>query len=54
MILSVVVMRGVAWLHLSPPAEPVDHFVRAIITTLLAGLTTALWFGALEDGRRPE
>ena len=52
MALAVVVMRGIAWLHLGAAGEPLDHFVRAIAAALLAGLATALWFGALENGRR--
>lgn len=52
MALAVVVMRGVAWLHAGAPADPLDHFVHAIVTALLAGITTALWFGALENSRR--
>jgi hypothetical protein len=52
MALAVVVMRGIAWLHLGAPGEPLDHFIRAIVAALFAGITTALWFGALENGRR--
>ena len=50
--LAVVVMRGVAWVHIGGVIDPVDHFVRAIVAALLAAITTSLWFGALENGHR--
>lgn len=49
-VLAIVTLRAVAWvLFGGAPTEPLDHFVRAIATTLIAGVTTALWYGAVRN-----
>lgn len=48
LVLAMVVLRAIAWLH-SGLDDPMDHFVHAIVAALIAGITTALWFGAVEN-----
>jgi hypothetical protein len=46
--LAVVVFRAVAMV-LTGVANPVDHFTHAVVTAVLAGLITALWYGAMAN-----
>jgi hypothetical protein len=49
LVLAFVVLRAIAWAH-TGLADPVDHFTHAIVAVLVAAITTALWFGAIENG----
>ena len=46
--LAAVVFRAVAWL-LFGVVNPVDHFVHVVVTAVAAGITTALWYGAIAN-----
>ena len=46
LVLAVVAVRAVAWAAIGV-VRPVDHFSHAIVTALVAGITTALWYGAI-------
>ena len=46
--LAVIVARLVDW-AVTGVVRPVDHFAHAIVTALVAGITTALWFGAIAN-----
>ena len=48
LVLAVVVLRAIGWAH-SGLDDPVDHFTHAIVAALVAGVTTALWFGAVDN-----
>ena len=50
--LAVVVARGVAWL-LTGVVNPVDHFTHAVVTAVVAGFTTSLWYGAIANAGDP-
>ena len=47
--LAVVVARSVAWIHYGMSADPLDHYIHAVVAVLIAGITTALWYGAIEN-----
>lgn len=44
--LAVVAFRAVAW-ALTGVVEPLDHFSHAVVTAVVAGITTSLWYGAI-------
>ena len=46
---AIVVARSVAWVHVGMAASPLDHYGHAVVAVLLAGITTALWYGAIEN-----
>jgi hypothetical protein len=46
--LAVVVFRATAWL-LTGVVNPADHFAHAVVTAVLAGFTTSLWYGAIAN-----
>lgn len=48
LVLAIVVARAVGWL-LAGVVNPVDHFVHAAVVALVAGITTALWYGAIAN-----
>lgn len=48
LVLAMVVSRAVAWLHIGIVRAP-DHFAHALVVALVAGITTALWFGAIAN-----
>lgn len=49
MVLAIIVVRAVAWIHTGMSGDPLDHFVHAVVAVLVAGITTALWYGAIEN-----
>jgi len=49
LVLTVVVGRAVAWIHIGMSANPVDHFTHGVVAALAAAITTALWYGAIEN-----
>ena len=49
MVLAVIVVRAVAWVHVGVSENPLDHLVHAIVAALVAAITTALWYGAIEN-----
>ncbi len=49
-VLAIVVARGVAGVHTGFAWMTVEHFVQAIVAVLAAAVTTALWYGAIENG----
>lgn len=49
-VLAIVVARVVAGVHSGFAWMTVEHFVQAITAVLVAGVTTALWYGAIENG----
>lgn len=49
MVLTIIVARSVAWLHVGMSATPLDHYIHAVVAVLVAGLATALWYGAIEN-----
>jgi hypothetical protein len=49
MALAIIVTRSVAWLHIGMAANPVDHYTHAVVAVLVAGIATALWYGAIEN-----
>ena len=48
LVLVIIVLRAVAWAH-SGLDDPLDHFAHAVVAALVAGITTALWYGAIEN-----
>ena len=48
LVVAIVVARGIAWLHIGV-VNPADHFVHAAVVALAAGITTALWYGAIAN-----
>ena len=48
LVLVVVVVRAIGWLHAGLD-DPADHFAHAVVAALVAGVTTALWFGAVDN-----
>lgn len=49
LVLAIVVARSIGWLHLGMSALPLDHYIHAVVAVLVAGITTALWYGAIEN-----
>lgn len=47
--LAIVVARSVAWLHYGMSERPLDHYIHAVVAVLVAGITTALWYGAIAN-----
>lgn len=50
LVLAIVVARVVAGVHAGFAWMTVEHFVQAITAVLAAAVTTALWYGAIENG----
>ncbi len=48
LVFAVVIFRAVATV-LTGVVNPADHFAHAIVAAVLAGLTTALWYGAIAN-----
>ncbi len=49
LVLAVLVARLVAWAHIGMSANPVDHFLHAVVAILAAGIATCLWYAAIEN-----
>ncbi len=49
LVLAILVMRAVAAVHTGYAWMTLDHFVHAIVAVLAAAVTTALWFGAIDN-----
>ena len=49
MVLAVIVVRLVGWAHAGVSAGPIDHLIHAVVAVLVAGITTALWYGAIRN-----
>lgn len=49
LVLAIVVARSIGWLHVGMSAMPLDHYIHAVVAVLVAGITTALWYGAIEN-----
>jgi hypothetical protein len=46
--LAIIVARSVAWAHIGI-VNPQDHYIHAVVAVLVAGIATALWYGAIEN-----
>jgi len=51
MALAAIVYRLIRWAHLGIAADPFDHLTRSIVVVLVAGITTALWYGAITNAK---
>ena len=49
LVLAILVMRAVAAVHTGYAWMTLDHFVHAIVAVLAAAVTTALWYGAIDN-----
>ncbi|MBM5810617.1 MAG: hypothetical protein FJ191_01430 [Gammaproteobacteria bacterium] len=50
LVLAIVVARAVAAVHTGFAWMTAEHFLQAIVAVLAAAVTTALWYGAIENG----
>ena len=46
LVFGVIVIRALGWAHAGLD-DPLDHFTHAVVTALLAGTTTSLWYAAI-------
>ena len=49
LVLAVIAGRLVAWVHIGMSADPLDHFLHAVVAVLAAGIATCLWYAAIEN-----
>jgi len=51
-VLAAVVLRLVRWVHTGISADPIDHLTHSVVAVLVAGITTALWYGAIVNAKQ--
>jgi len=47
--LAIVISLSVRWLNIGMYANPLDHYIHGVVAVLVAGIATALWYGAIEN-----